>query len=78
MQARTAEFKQARDVLLNKMNTSKGDALAQVQADNGPASHGGRAKTHRDCQPIPLAAEGGLRVGGGGLEGWATAALIAS
>ena len=33
LQARTAEFKQARDLLLQKMNTSQGDALVQAQAD---------------------------------------------
>ena len=33
LQARTTDFKQARDLLLQKMNTSQGDALVQAQAD---------------------------------------------
>ena len=32
-EARTTEFKQTRDLLLQKMNTSQGDALVQAQAD---------------------------------------------
>ena len=33
LQARTADFKRARDGLLQKMNTSEGGALVQAQAD---------------------------------------------
>ena len=33
LQVRTAEFKQARDLLLQKMNTSQGDAFVPAQAD---------------------------------------------
>ena len=32
-QARTADFKRARDLMLQKMNTSQGDTLVQAQAD---------------------------------------------
>jgi hypothetical protein len=63
----SAEFKQARDLLLQKMNTSRGDALVQVQADKARLETAlreqGEDEGGRDAEVLALSPEdccGGL------------------
>ena len=70
LEARTAEFKQARDLLLQKMNTSQGDALVQAQADKARLEtalreHGEelRALKRRRCSACLAVAGAGGQLG---------------
>ena len=49
LEARTAEFKQACNLLLQKMNTSQGDALVQAQADKVHLEEELRALKRQRC-----------------------------
>ena len=62
-QVRTADFKQARDLLLQKMNTSQGDALVQVQADKARLEVELRALKRQRCSACLAAAGAGGQLG---------------
>ena len=69
-QARTAEFKQARELLLQKMNASQGDALVHAQADKArpetalrEQGEELRALKRRRCSACLAAARAGGQLG---------------
>ena len=62
-QARTADFKRARDLLLQKMSTSQGDALVQAQADKVRLEEELRALKRQRCSACLAAAGAGGQLG---------------
>ena len=62
-QARTADFKRARDLLLQKISTSQGDALVQAQADKVRLEEELRALKRQRCSACLAAAGAGGQLG---------------